>query len=810
MNQPLIITLVVALTIAAESRATEQAESPPGLQNAGFESAAVQPGWTVHVYGAEPRLALDPTVFHEGRQALRVSADDLSDTALGQEVQLEPGRWYRLSGWVRTENLDPHGAPVYGTLQIQHPGGRGVIASGRNHGGTSDWTQETIYFTPPGTGLTRIAVFFVGYGKGTGAAWFDGISLDQIEAVVSKLTVTRQPLCPGRISPFQYGQFIEYLCGLTLSMSAEQVHDASFEGVPAYGFEFRKETDRIEKPWYPDESVHRGEYARDADQPFNGRLAQRITATPGEPCTLGISQGGKCVRRGQPLKCALHLRSQGLDRPVRVTLWGEGQTYAAAEFRPGPEWQKFEVVLTPTESDANATLSISFRSSDSREYGTGGAQGTRVPPPCSSTVWIDQVSLLPTDHVFGWRRDVAEAIKALKPGIIRFGGSTTEGFDWTATIGDPARRVPFTTCWGGLEPGNAGLEEFVQLCQWVGAEPLICVRFTGRTPQDAADQVEYFNGAATSPMGAKRAANGHPEPYRIRYWQIGNELGDEKYQNGLAAFCQAMKAVDPAIKLMAAFPSPGLVQRAGPFIDYICPHHYGCRNLSGMEEDVRQCQAWLAAQAPGRDIRLGITEWNTTAGDWGLGRAMLWTLDNALDCARYHNLMHRHCDAIEIANRSNLADSFCSGVLQTNNHALYKTPTYYVQELYANHAGQIPLAIQLDADLPADPAVDTSATWSTDGAVLAVFAVNHTASVQSRTLDVAAFAPLAESVEVQTILDTAKAGERDAANSWREPDRIRTVADKTTLAGDRLTYAFAPLSVTLLKFRVAGPPGLDP
>ena len=76
------------------------------------------------------------------------------------------------------------------------------------------------------------------------------------------------------------------------------------------------------------------------------------------------------------------------------------------------------------------------------------------------------------------------------------------------------------------------MEEFVQLCRWVGAEPLICVRFTGKTPKDAADQVEYFNGPPASPMGQLRAANGHPEPYGVKYWQIGNELGDEKYQKG--------------------------------------------------------------------------------------------------------------------------------------------------------------------------------------------------------------------------------------------------------------------------------------
>src|SRR4030042_558201 len=80
--------------------------------------------------------------------------------------------------------------------------------------------------------------------------------------------------------------------------------------------------------------------------------------------------------------------------------------------------------------------------------------------------------------------------------------------------------------------------------------------------------------------------------------------------------------------------------------------------------------------APGRNLKIAVTEWNTTAGDWGLGRAMLWTLDNALACSRYHNLLHRYADLVEIANRSNLTNSFCSGIIQTNNFRLYKTPTY--------------------------------------------------------------------------------------------------------------------------------------
>ena len=752
------------------------------LINAGFESDDPHQGWSLDVYGSQPEIAADATIRHEGRQSLRINADGLSDTALGQEVNLQPGRWYRLAGWIRTENLDPHGSPTCGTFQIQWPGGKSIVATGKNHPGTNDWSQETLYFTPPpGDGRTRIAVFFVGYGKGTGTAWFDGLTLQEVDTVVTTFTVTNEPICHATISPYQYGQFVEYLCGLTPSMFAEQVFDGSFEGVPPYHVEFRRDTDRLERPWYPDGAVHRGDFALDPVGAFNGKVSQRITQRPGDPCTLGVSQEGKHVKTGERLRCSLYLRAGDSSRRCRWPFGVTGELMRSRHFSP--------------------------RSSGvvSRRYWNPPAQILRRPCRFRSVVRVHFGSirsrLMSTDNVFGWRRDVADALKALRPGIIRFGGSTTEGFEWTATIGDPAKRVPFTTCWGGLEPGNAGLEEFVQLCRWVDAEPLICVRFTGRTPRQAAEQVEYFNGPATTPMGKLRAGNGHAMPYGVRYWQIGNELGDETYQKGIVEFCKAMKAVNPSIKLLAAFPSPGLLQRAGPWIDYICPHHYGCQNLSAMEEDVARCRKQIAENAPGRRIRLGITEWNTTAGDWGLGRAMLWTLDNALWCSRYHNFMHRHCDMIEIANRSNLTDSFCSGIIQTNGTGLFKTPAYYAQQLYATHAGSRPLKVRIDAELPSDPWLDTSATLSEDGCTIALFAVNSTTEPQSRTMDFTALAPLEKNVQIWTLADTPGAGERDAANSWRHPDRIRTEPSNTALNGPKLAYRFPPLSLTVLEMQ---------
>src|SRR5262249_50692882 len=160
------------------------------------------------------------------------------------------------------------------------------------------------------------------------------------------------------------------------------------------------------------------------------------------------------------------------------------------------------------------------------------------------TLWLDNASLMPVDTVGGWRRDVVDAVRALKPGIIRFGGSALDDsnlgdFRWQDTIGDPDHRKPFRA-WGGLPPTGAGPEEIVQFCHAVGAEPLICVRFTGSTPAEAAEQVQYFNGATTTPMGALRAKNGHAEPYHIRFWQVGNERGGSEYEGRLAEFCTAM------------------------------------------------------------------------------------------------------------------------------------------------------------------------------------------------------------------------------------------------------------------------------
>ena len=114
-------------------------------------------------------------------------------------------------------------------------------------------------------------------------------------------------------------------------------------------------------------------------------------------------------------------------------------------------------------------------------------------------------------------------------------------------------------------------------------------------------------------------------------------------------------------------------------------------DLNGTENELKQLQDEIKHDANGKDIRLSVTEWNATGGDWGLRRGMLHTLGNALVCSRYQNMMHRYSDLIEIANLSNFSHSFAGGQIQPGPGSLYEIPDYATQSLYQRAAGSFPL-----------------------------------------------------------------------------------------------------------------------
>ncbi|HWD37795.1 MAG TPA: hypothetical protein VG944_03035, partial [Fimbriimonas sp.] len=342
---------------------------------------------------------------------------------------------------------------------------------------------------------------------------------------VSTIHITLEPLCAGRINPMQNGQFIEYLCDLVPSMWAEKVTDGHFLGLSPYGFTFVAEKDFKEKPWYPYGAVNRANFGY-ANGPGTGTKSREIEIDGKLPARAGIAQDGIAVDPADPCRFSVWLRSPAQPN-MRVTfrLSDRGKRIAEWTTQAATNWVKFENRVVPSTPSTNATLSITFdRPGRLDLYAT---------------------SLMPESAVGGWRRDVVAALRALNPRVIRFGGSALDlpgfgEFEWQTSIGNPDLRKPIRA-WGGLQPAGAGLEEIVQLCKAVGAEPLICVRTAGKSEVDAAEEVEYFNGSVATPMGVLRANNGHPAPYGIRFWQVGNEVRGPEYESQLFKFCQAMR-----------------------------------------------------------------------------------------------------------------------------------------------------------------------------------------------------------------------------------------------------------------------------
>jgi hypothetical protein len=151
------------------------------LKNPDFEDG--MQGWTsFKSHGAKPQFDLDTKEVREGRQSIRISASQLSDSGIYQDIMLKPGHRYRFSGWVRTRGLNPHGARVFGTfMALPVSQAYSTDQAKLNHGGENEWTEVAFSFEAPADGKVRILSAHVNFGMGTGTVWFDDLKLEEID-----------------------------------------------------------------------------------------------------------------------------------------------------------------------------------------------------------------------------------------------------------------------------------------------------------------------------------------------------------------------------------------------------------------------------------------------------------------------------------------------------------------------------------------------------------------------------------------------------------------------------------------------------
>lgn len=363
------------------------------------------------------------------------------------------------------------------------------------------------------------------------------------------------------ISPYLYGQFIEHAGSLIYSgLWCELLDDRKFyydvmpkpavdptasqRGPGGFGPGRRRDVGPGRwNPIGPADSV-----VMDTNQPFVGDHTPWVTLAGTEP--RGIRQTGVNLTQETRYEGRVCLAGDAGARVAVNLVWGTNADAARQVVPLGPlgeEYQTFKFAFQPGHS-GTAQFEIT---------GTG-----------TGSFHVGAVSLMPADNLYGFKPEAIAALKSLHSGVYRFpGGNFVSAHEWHYAIGDMDKRRPvYDPVWRALQPNDIGTDEFMTLCQLLEVEPYITVNAGTGDAWSAAEYVEYCNGDVNTPMGRQRAANGHPAPYHVKFWGIGNEMWGITYQYGAMKpsqyaykhnqFATAMKQVDPNIRLIASGAMP--------------------------------------------------------------------------------------------------------------------------------------------------------------------------------------------------------------------------------------------------------------
>ena len=619
----------------------------------------------------------------------------------------------------------------------------------------------------------------------------------------------------GNISPILYGQFDEFMFeGVKGGMYAELIRDRSFNEAPnAIGLPRnweREPDDRNDDPalhfrW--DDSVSYP-MARDlrADRVEH---SLRVDVASNDGQRRGIRQGGIPVGQGISYYGYLWLKASSFSGEIAVALEADqtgGATYAQAQIQNiAGEWTKYEFILTPTKTDPLSKFVVLF-------HGRG-------------RIWLDQVSLLPGNAVDGVRADVFQKIKALHPAFVRWpGGNVAQDYHWVWGIGPRDQRTTWVNLsWANEdEPSDFGTDEFIQFCRNLGAEPSLTVNVEGRgaTADEAAAWVEYANGPASSKYGAMRAANGHSEPLRVKYWELGNEIWGtwvrahsdaETYARNFNRYAAAMRAVDPSIRLIAVGDNDlnwdrTVLRIASANLDYLAIHHY--YGTAEMGDDARNLMAHplhyetfynkvaqlIHELAPGRNIKLNINEWNTS-----LPLPRQHSMESALYAARLMNIFERN-QAVAMSAVSDMVNGWSGGIVQASRHGVFVTPVYLVNELYNRRLGTQKLAVRADGptfDTSREgkgvPFLDVVVNRAANGRQIFIKAVNTDGKHALRAAVQISGAGVGPEAEMETITGDSLT----AASSFASPEAVST-RRSAIRADSRFVVELPPYSVSVI------------
>lgn len=773
---PMLVTLVfIAVAVNGwEGTGSGQARGQNVIPNASFEDGTPKGprGWRTYTWNGQANFEYVPA-GRTGNRCVAISSTVGADAAWYIRVPVEPFARYRLSGWIKTENVDVKGGrgALLNLHDMQPLATQAVV-------GTSDWTRVELEFDTEQQDSVWINCLFGGWGLATGKAYFDDIEL---------VMIAQRPMEPPKIEVdatkqmepipvYIYGQFIEHLGRCIYGgIWAEMIEDRKFFFPVGHK----------ESPW---RAVGEGRVRMDTSDPFVG------AHTPVIDAGSGIRQEGLGIIEGKMYEGRIWLRAASEPAEVQVILsWGA-------------EPASRSVVTIPDVDTSYRKYPLTFRAGATTEEAVLEIRVLR------GRCYVGTLSLMPEDNVHGMRADTLKLLRELDAPIYRWpGGNFVSGYDWRKAIGDPDRRAPMRNpAWQGLEHHDFGIDEFMTFCRVLGTEPLVVVNSGLGDLQMALEELEYCNGSVETRMGALRAKNGHPEPYNVIWWGIGNEMYGSwqlghmplaDYIKKHNEFAEGMRKLDPRIKLIAVGNvgpwSEGMMQHCADHMDLISEHFYvgerpsllgHVRQMSREVARIAQAHREYRKRFPslqGKDIRIALDEWNYWYGPYIYGElGTQYFLKDALGVAVALNEYARNTDMYAMACYAQTVNVI--GAIKTSKiHAVMDT-TGVILALYRKQFGTIPLATTFTGP------IDAQAAWCPEGKVLTLAVVNATLQRQEIPVEFAGI-KLGGPVQVFEV-----SGENPkACNRPGHPPEVFVVEKTLERVGARLEVA--PCSVTLLR-----------
>jgi alpha-N-arabinofuranosidase len=431
-------------------------------------------------------------------------------------------------------------------------------------------------------------------------------------------------------------------------------------------------------------------------------------------------------------------------------------------------------------------------------------------------LYVGENSDIPNEN--GLRTDMIEALREMGLPVLRWpGGCFADEYHWRDGIGPKeGRKKMINTHWGGVVEDNSfGTHEFFDLCERIGCDAYITGNLGSGTVQEMSEWVEYMTFGGDSPMSNLRRKNGRQEPWRLRYFAVGNEnwgcggnMDPYYYANTYKKYATYVRQYDsdkPGYKVACGPNSEDyhwteeLMKNARWMMNGLALHYYTVTHSWGqkgsatefdeneyyiclrkaykIEEIIRRHLEIMNRYDPEKRVDLIVDEWGTWHDvEPGTNPGFFYqqnTMRDAVVAALSLNIFNKHSDRIKMCNIAQTVNVL-QAVALTDGADMLLTPTYHVFRMFKDHQGNTLLGSHITTDMSGTendslPTLIESASEDADGVIYST--VVNTNAEESRQIKCQIADTAVKSVRAEILT-----GAIDDYNSFDNKDKVRTAA----------------------------------